>query len=193
MELQLIDVNGDGKSDLVTSAGEIFLRGRDGTLPQTASMTLDQPYGQWTFLGIGDFNGDGKPDIVQLGTAGLHTMASVFYNTGNPERPYHVKADAELDLGLRLEPLRDGPTVTDYNGDGIDDLILGNGQRQDVLIVPGSHAGLTRQNDIHVKLDYRMHFDTKLGIIDLDGKGKKSIAGFGYSAVGASGIYIKMP
>jgi glyoxylase-like metal-dependent hydrolase (beta-lactamase superfamily II) len=194
LELQLADVNGDGKSDLITSAGEIFLRGHDGALPRAASFTLEHPYGQWTFLGVGDFNGDGKPDIVLLGTTGLHTMASVFYNTGNFDRPYHAKADAELDLGLRLEPLRDGPTVADYDGDGIDDLIVGHSQRQDVLIVLGSRQnGLTRQNDIHLKLDYRMHFDTKLGALALDEKGRKYIAGFGYSMVGASGVYIKTP
>jgi glyoxylase-like metal-dependent hydrolase (beta-lactamase superfamily II) len=193
MELKLVDVNGDGRSDLVTAGGEIFLRDADGRLPDTASLTLDRPYGDWTYLAIGDFNGDGKPDIAQAGMQGLHLMTSVFYNTGDPRQPYHPKPDSEIDLGPELQPIRDGPTVADYNGDGIDDLILGHAQRQNIVIVPGSKSGLDRAHSLHQKVDYRLHYDTKIGVLDLYGKGTKSIADLGISTVGASGVYIRMP
>ncbi len=193
MELQLIDVNADGKSDLVTSGGEVFLRNADGKLPAAASVTLDRPYGDWTHLAIGDFNGDKKPDIAQVGMKGLHLMAAVFYNTGDPQNPYHQKPDVELDLGLNLDPIRDGPTVADFNNDGIDDLIIGHAQRPNILILPGSKTGLDPAHPLHQKVDYRIHYDTKLAILDLDGTGRKSIAGFGISTVGAPGIYIRLP
>jgi hypothetical protein len=194
MELKLIDLNGDGKSDLVTAGGEVFIRQPDGKLPASATFTLDRPYGDWTHLAVGDFNGDGKPDIVQLGMVGLHAMAAVFYNTADPALPFHQKPDVQIDLGLQLEPIRDGPTVADYTGDGIDDLIIGHSQRQDILILPGSRgAGLDRKNDIHVKVDYRLHYDTKMGVFSLDSKSKPSIASFGYSLVGAGGVYIRLP
>jgi glyoxylase-like metal-dependent hydrolase (beta-lactamase superfamily II) len=194
LELQLVDLNGDGKTDLVTSAGEIFLRGPDGKLAAAASLTLERPYGDWTYLAVGDFNGDGKPDIVQVGMAGVHAMAAVFYNTGNSRQPFHTSPDSQIDLGIQFDQIRDGPSVADFNGDGIDDLILGHSQRQDVLIIPGSRGtGLDRKNDIHIRLDYRLHFDTKLGVLDLDGSRRKSIASFGHSLVGAGGIYIRLP
>jgi hypothetical protein len=193
MELKLVDVNGDGRSDLVTAGGEIFLRGADGKLPDTASLTLDRPYGDWTYLAVGDFNGDGKPHVAQVGMQGLHVMTSVFYNTGDPRQPYHSVPDSEIDLGPELEPIRDGPTVADFTGDGIDDLILGHAQRQNIVIIPGSKTGLDRAHSLHQKVDYRLHYDTKIGVLDLDGKRAKSIADFGTSAVGASGVYIRMP
>jgi hypothetical protein len=125
---------------------------------------------------------------------GVHAMAAVFYNTGDPREPFHAAPDSQIDLGIQFDQIRDGPTVADYNGDGIDDLILGHSQREDVLIIPGSRAaGLDRKNDIHIKLDYRLHYDTKIGLLDLDGSGRKSIAGFGYSLVGAGGIYVRLP
>ncbi|HET6250866.1 MAG TPA: MBL fold metallo-hydrolase [Tepidisphaeraceae bacterium] len=194
LELQLRDVNGDGKSDLITSAGEIFLRGGDGKLPALASLTLDRPFGEWTYLAVGDFTGTAKPDIVQIGMVGVHAMAAVFHNTGDAAVPFHKSPAAQIDLGIQFDQIRDGPTVADYTGDGIDDLILGHSQREDVLIIPGSKmAGLDRKKDIRVKLDYRLHYDTKIGLINLDGKGRKAIASFGTSLVGAGGIYIRMP
>lgn len=194
LELQLVDVNGDGKSDLVTSGGEIFLRGADGSLPPAATLSLDRPFGDWTYLAVGDFNGDGKPDIAQIGMVGLHAMAAVFYNTGDRRAPFHATPDSQIDLGVQFEPIRDGPTVADYTGAGVDDLILGHSQRQDVMIIPGSKsAGLDRKNAIHIKLDYRLNYDTKIGVLDLDGNGHKSIAGFGNSSVGAGAVYVRQP
>lgn len=194
LEMQLRDINGDGHSDLVTSSGEIFLRLPDGKLPQTASLTLERPFGEWTFLAIGDFNGDGRPDIVQLGTDSDHVKAAVFYNTGDSAHPFHEKPDDILDLGTGFGPIRDGPTVGDFIGDGIDDLVVGAGQGKQVLILPGSKTGgLDSRRIIHVMLDYRIHYDTKLAVLDLDGNGKKALAGFGFSDVGAGGVYIRLP
>lgn len=191
MDLALVDVNADGKSDLVTAGGEVFLRGADGTLPDVATITLDRPYGDWTYLGIGDFNGDKKPDIALVGMKGLHVMAAVFYNTGEPRQPFRTKPDAEIDLGQDLEPVRDGPTVADFDNDGIDDLLLPHAQRQQIMIVPGTHGGLDRGRSTRLKVDYNLHYDTKVALTDLDGKGARALIGFGISSVGATGVYVQ--
>ncbi len=194
LEMQLRDINGDGHSDLVTSSGEIFLRQPDGRLPPTASLTLERPFGEWTYLAIGDFNGDGRPDLVQLGLDSDHLKAAVFYNTGDSARPFHEKPDDLLDLGTGISPIRDGPTVGDFTGDGIDDLIVGAGQGKAVLILPGGKGGgLDSKRVIHLALDYHIHYDTKLALLDLDGHGTKGLAGFGFSDVGAGGVYIRLP
>lgn len=193
IDLQFVDLNGDGRADLITSGGEIFLRSVDGRLPGLASVTLDHPYGNTTYLAIADFNGDGKPDIVQIGMSGLHEMAAVFYNTGNPSHPFKPAPDTEIDLGQRLQPLGIGPTAADLTGDGIADLIIGQAQHQEVLIIPGSKSGLELKNALHLKLDYRLNSNSTLSVLDLEGNGKRSIAGFGTSPVGAAGVYIRLP
>ena len=66
-DLRLVDVNGDGRNDLVTSSGRIFLRREDGSFPGEPSLRLSPfPKDDWSFLGVGDFNADGRPDVALL-------------------------------------------------------------------------------------------------------------------------------
>ena len=59
--LEAVDLNGDGKLDLVTDQLSVLLGNGDGTF-QEPSNGLSGAGGQ--FLGIGDFNADGKLDAV---------------------------------------------------------------------------------------------------------------------------------
>jgi MBG domain (YGX type)/Bacterial Ig-like domain (group 3)/FG-GAP-like repeat len=78
--IQIADFNGDGKVDLVISSANggntggtfldlvyIFMGNGDGTFqsPQGV-LPASTPYGLSTSLATGDFNGDGKPDVVSL-------------------------------------------------------------------------------------------------------------------------------
>ncbi len=40
-------------------------------------------------------------------------------------------------------------------------------------------------------VDYRLHFDTRIGVADFNSDGRADLAGFGTSTVGASAIYIR--
>jgi hypothetical protein len=195
LDLQLLDVNGDGRPDLVTSAGEIFLRQADGSLPEKASLVLDQPFGSWCYLGIGDFRGLGKLDIVLLGKSTAEkkerSQALVFSNTGNAAQPFATKPTTVLDIGGAGMLLRDGPTVGDWNGDGVADLVVAAEQGNEAVIFLGAKGqGLSERGKVAIKLDYRIHYDTRLGLADFAANGTSALAGFGITEAGAPGVYV---
>jgi hypothetical protein len=178
VDVRSADLNGDGRPDLVTSYGHVYLRGADGQLPAEPTLRLETETGDWHFLAVGDFNGDRRPDIVLL-SYGLHgrTGARVFYNRGRAARPFDARPDAVIPLNPaeKAAPftlLRDAPVVCDWNGDGIDDLVVGRGQSQEVLVLLGGRAGLDARRSQRVGLDYRTHYETGLFVGDFNGDGR---------------------
>jgi hypothetical protein len=201
-DLRLLDVNGDRRDDLVASSGGIYLRLEDGTFPEQPSLQLPAPEADdWTFLAAGDFNADGRPDIVLLSYGMRQTRAAVFYHTGEPGAPYLSRAQAALDLGEASTPrnrrtlLRDTPPVADWDGDGVVDLIVGMGQENRVLILRGGRDGLDMGRSLSIPLDFRLHFETGLHVADFDGDGRPDLAAFadtktGVGAGGPLAVYI---
>ncbi len=190
VDVRMLDVNGDGRPDLVTSYGHVYLRGADGKLPAEPTLRLPVEKGDWTFLAVGDFNGDRRPDIVLL-SYGMHgqTAARVFSNRGQADRPFDDKPDVVIPLNpaKKNDPftlLRDTPVVCDWDGDGIDDLVIGRGQSQDVLILLGGRDGLDARRSETVALDYRVHYETGLFVGDFNGDGRPDLAAFGYTLTG---------
>jgi metallo-beta-lactamase class B len=190
-DFRLVDVNGDGRPDMITSSGKVYLRAADGTLPARPTLQLDRPDAKdWTFLAVGDFNADGRPDVVLLSYGMQRSRLSVFYNTGERERPYKEKPDTTFDLSTadgRKAPqslLRDNPVVADWNGDGVPDLILARGQDNQVTILHGGRKGLDPRRSTIVKLDYRIHYETGLYAGDFDGDGLMDLACLGYTSTG---------
>jgi glyoxylase-like metal-dependent hydrolase (beta-lactamase superfamily II) len=190
VDVQSVDVNGDGRPDLVTSYGHVYLRGPDGKLPAEPSLRLETAGSDWHFLAVGDFNGDKRPDIALL-TYGMHgqTTARVFYNRGKVDKPFDEKPDVVIPLNpaqknASFTLLRDTPVVCDWNGDGIDDLVVGRGQSQEVLILLGGRDGLDVKRSQTIALDYRTHYETGLFVGDFNGDGRPDLAVFGYTLTG---------
>ena len=106
-----VDVNGDGKLDLVAVGTDIqvFLGKGDGTF--AASITLSTGDSAAS-LAIADFNGDGHPDIA----VGISTGVKFFWGNG----------DGTFKAGTSL-PGDQYPTVAtaDFNRDSIPDLVAG--------------------------------------------------------------------
>jgi glyoxylase-like metal-dependent hydrolase (beta-lactamase superfamily II) len=203
-DFRMVDLNGDGRDDLVASTGAVYLRRPDGKLPAAPTQQLAPPEPKdWTFLAVGDFNGDGKPDVALLSYGMKPPRLWVYYNTGNADRPFPDEPSARIDLAGR-DPkqdhplLRDAPVVADWNGDGIDDLIIGKGQDNQVLVLLGGRKGLDMERSATIPLDYRLHYETGLYVGDFDGAGAPALACLGYTStgVGSSGplaVYIMRP
>jgi metallo-beta-lactamase class B len=184
-------------NDLLTGYGQLHRRA-DGRFPKAPAVQLPSEK-DWTFLAVGDFNGDGEPDAAFLGY-GMDepTAARVFYGRKKTEVSFGEKADAVLPLGALLNstkknqnhPLvRDTPVVVDWNGDGIDDLVVAHGQCDEVLVFLGDRSGLRKDRVHRISLEYRVHYEHGVYGGDFNGDGKPDLAVFGYTntGVGAGG------
>jgi metallo-beta-lactamase class B len=190
-------------TDLLTAYGQLYRR-VDGKLPKTPTVQLPSEK-DWTFLATGDFNGDGKQDAAFL-SYGMEksTSARVFYGKSKTEFSFGEKPDDVLPLSELLTstkknqtyPLvRDTPVVADWNGDGIDDLVVAHGQSDEVLVFLGDKQGLSKDRVRRIALEYRVHYEHGVYVGDFNGDGKADLAVFGYTntGVGAGGppaVYI---
>jgi hypothetical protein len=74
--------------------------------------------------------------------------------------------------------------MCDWNGDGFDDLVIGRGQSQEVLVLLGGSNGLDAKRTEMIALDYRIHYETGLFAGDFDGDGRPDLAVFGHTLTG---------
>lgn len=104
------DFNGDGKLDILTSAGTMNLGNGNGTFqPGTAAVSVGASSGP--ILAVADFNGDGKPDVLQQGTGTLLVLL------GNGDGTF--QAPISTASGANLSVVAAG----NVNGDGKQDVV----------------------------------------------------------------------
>ncbi len=137
------DLNGDGNLDIVvTNSGtpggnsiSVLLGNGDGTFQAQKVYTTDTaPQG----VAIGDFNGDGHPDIAVTNSGS--NFVSIFL--GNGDGTFQPK----IDTATGREP--EGVAVGDFNGDGKLDLAVTNALDDDVEVFLGAGNGSFQPNPI---------------------------------------------
>jgi hypothetical protein len=122
------DFNGDGRPDLaVTNATSGTVSVLLNTTPPgsgTVSFAAQQTFAVGSvpvFVAVGEFNGDGRPDLVI--TNQISNTASVLLNT-TPAGVNTVSFAAQQTFATGNSP--EGVAVGDFNGDGRPDLVVTN-------------------------------------------------------------------
>jgi hypothetical protein len=131
LSVAVADINGDGKPDLVLSAIAdnfsaevlIFLGKGDGTFLAPSSLMASQPGAN---VIVGDFNGDGKLDLVLANCCGETSMS---YYLGNGDGTFQPEGD------FNGNPNPEFVASADFNNDGKLDLAIAN--------APENTGGLT--------------------------------------------------
>ena len=131
----LIDMNGDGNLDIVSSSGSysssvsVNLGLGDGTFSTTA-ITQSSPAVYPDAAIAGDFNGDGKPDLLQLYWVGIDT----FLGNGNGSVQTALTSPVSIVPGYAM-------IAGDFNGDGKLDFAYGAYYQNGVGLTFGNGDG----------------------------------------------------
>ena len=122
-----VDLNNDGREDLITAGSqpgtfEIMLSTGDGTYgsPNTYSV----PGGSWSGVAIGDFNGDGWPDLIVSASGN-----ALYEYLNNGDGTLHLQATFSTSASVLYI------AAGDFNHDGRIDLVYESSDSNGVLAV----------------------------------------------------------
>src|SRR2546426_457828 len=161
------DFNGDGKSDLalaIDSGIAVLLGNGDGTFQAAVSYRAGSgPTGSGaSYLASGDFNGDGKLDLVVAN----RSSGNVSVLLGNGDGTF--QSAVNYDAGIYPQSV----AVADFNGDGKLDFAVANFHSGNVSVLLGKGDG-TFQTPINYDAADDPH---SVAVGDFNGDGKADLA-----------------
>jgi hypothetical protein len=157
VNLEVADLNQDGEEDLVVSAFGNFTGGLYVFEKRGAGYvrhTLHSFPGTRRTI-IRDVNGDGRPDILALIAQGDEQIA-LFTNRGSFRFSYNIL--------LRFPPVYGSSyfELSDFNGDGHDDILYTNGDNADYSSILKPYHGIRiflNDGHFHFRENWFYHFD----------------------------------
>jgi hypothetical protein len=187
--IAVADFNGDGKQDVVAAgsassgSGYVFSYTGNGTAltySSTSAFTVAPSQISGTLLATADFNGDGKPDVVMVGSDGTNQAAQVGINNGSAS----FTAKSDLVLPEQAAALATG----DFNGDGKQDLaLLLNDESYDdasglngLYLATGNGDGTFSGIKL---LDASVTNGSALASVDVNGDGKQDLVALNMNSV----------
>ncbi len=175
--LRLADLNGDGRLDLLSAAGDVWRQDAAGLLvahPTAGLAGLDA-----RDIEVGDVNGDGRPDVVAL------------VYTGVPGRQIAVRlqqANGSFDTRTYLANGSglggNAIAIGDLNGDGRKDLVVTTGGNTPTTIGVYYQSGDGTLGPVTPFASYDIPYAVRVADIDNDGRDDVVVSHDGWSQVG---------
>jgi len=146
--LVAMDVNGDGKIDIVAltpyNGVFVFLGNGDGTFqaPIANTTVCTDSIGNCQSLAVGDLNGDGKPDLAVQSNDTIGGGISILLGNGNGTfgtPAYYPVAIDGVYAGA-------GIAIGDVNGDGKPDVVVGSGGGATAIVYLNKGGGTFKVN-----------------------------------------------
>ena len=173
------DFNGDGKPDLAVANGDyigtasILLNTTTEATTPTFATKFDLPTGSGpNSVSIGDFNGDGKPDLATANEG--DSTASILLNTtttGATTPTFATKVDFTTGSGPR------SVSIGDINGDGKPDLAVANARSNTASILLNTTTTNATTPTFATKFDFATgSYPSSVSIGDFNGDGKPDLA-----------------
>ena len=169
------DFNGDGNLDIAYVSGDsgtgygknLLVMLGDGTGKFTLASTLTSWAG-YSWLAVGDFNGDGKLDIAVAQGQNLGILLGNGDGTFTPFKTYPFPGPSKEYVA------GDGVLTADFNGDGVLDLLTID-QYGDINVLLGKGDGTFKTPSLPVA-SYGIDGYPFIAVSDFNGDGKTDIA-----------------
>jgi len=169
------DLNGDGNVDLVTtnfgtshhpgSTISVLLGKGDGTFQKAVSYPSGGIKPLW--IAVGDFNGNGKPDLAVWNTCGLVTCSLPFVQILLNNGDGTFRAGAAYSSSSSASSLGGPLLAGDFNGDGKLDVVVAN---EGVILLGNGDGTFSR---------FTTSFSCVPQVVaDFNGDGKLDLAGY---------------